>query len=101
MYYAVFRKYLKPSEYAARITIDQPHIAIAMADEIPLTSTTKRTLTAAKRTTEWFKEMLDYRDTNGIGMNLNITSLFGVVPGSLDDSRREQFIHTLIDLGNI
>ena len=88
------RKYLQVPEYAERISIDRPHIAIAMADEVSLDISSKRKQIATKRTLEWFQQ-LSTNDT----VNWNETSLFGVVPGHLESDKVREFTHNLLQLG--
>ena len=88
------RKYLQVPEYAERISIDQPQIAIAMADEIPFESGSKRKSTAMKRTLEWFQQLA--MDTR---VDWTMTSLFGVVPGYLESDRLDDFLQKILQSG--
>ena len=88
------RKYLSIAEYAERISVDQPHIAIAMADEIAFDSSTRRKTMAKKRTLEWFHQLaMDER------VDWNATSLFGVVPGFLESDKIQDFLLKLLQSG--
>ena len=88
------RKYLQVSEYAERISIDQPQIAIAMADEIPIASSSRRKATAVKRTLEWYHQLaMDER------VDWKATSLFGVVPGCLESDGIQDVLQQLLASG--
>jgi queuine/archaeosine tRNA-ribosyltransferase len=92
---------LKAEEYAARIAIDKPYIAIAMADEIPIQSTTKRIAISLKRTYAWFAEIVAYNLDKKPEEKIDweSTALFGVVPGYMEEESLDEYTSNLFKSG--
>lgn len=93
------RRYLKVSEYAERIAIDTPSIALAMAVELPMTATNKRIGIAYKRSLEWFSEISSYTTRP---IDWENTLLFGVLPtltDSFEDAKLNEYTSSLLLLG--
>lgn len=79
---AAGRKTVTVEDYARRLALDRPPLALALADEPPLDSSSKRARLAATRSLEWFASLRQLQRLSEHGDWSN-TQLLGVLPGCM------------------